>query len=337
MKLKIDLASRRPKYEQIVDSIMEAIQSGKLKKDQRIPSINEISEEYYLSRDTVEKAYSKLREKGLITSVKGKGYYICRTDVGISIRVLLFFNKISNYKKQIYNSFVNTMGPNAVVDLQIHHFNTTLFRSLVTNSLGSYDYYVIMPHFYDDFDGAVKVIESIPPGQLILLDKKLDCINMSCSAVYQDFEKDIFEILHETREMLDKYKKLILVFSKTIPHPPEIKKGFILFCKQNNFDFDIIYETDSQLAIDKGDAFIVIEENDLVNIIKKSRSEGYKVGEEIGILSYNETPLKEILLDGITVISTDHEKMGETAAQLILEKRQEQIKNPFKLIKRMSL
>jgi DNA-binding LacI/PurR family transcriptional regulator len=57
----------------------------------------------------------------------------------------------------------------------------------------------------------------------------------------------------------------------------------------------------------------------------------------VGIVSYNETPLKEILLDGITVISTDHEAMGTTAARMIMDKKLEKVKNPFKLILRNSL
>ena len=76
---------------------------------------------------------------------------------------------------------------------------------------------------------------------------------------------------------------------------------------------------------------------DLVNLIKKSWSLHLKIGKDIGIISYNETPLKEILPDGITVISTDHEKMDQTAARLILRNSEEKIKNPFSLIIRNSL
>src|SRR5690606_539451 len=77
--LKIDAESRMPKYRQIVNSIMEEIEKGNLKVGNRIPSINEISEEYYLSRDTVEKAYNYLKEKKIIVAAKGKGYYVART------------------------------------------------------------------------------------------------------------------------------------------------------------------------------------------------------------------------------------------------------------------
>jgi DNA-binding LacI/PurR family transcriptional regulator len=86
-----------------------------------------------------------------------------------------------------------------------------------------------------------------------------------------------------------------------------------------------------------GEAYIVAEDTDLVRLIKNCRNEKLKVGKDVGIISYNETPLKEILLGGISVISTDHSKMGETAARLILENREEKIRNPFSLIMRKSL
>lgn len=55
-----------------------------------------------------------------------------------------------------------------------------------------------------------------------------------------------------------------------------------------------------------------------------------KAGKEVEIISYNETLLKEILLDGISVISTDHTKMGETAARLTLSNSTEKSQNPFR-------
>ena len=78
--INIDENSRIPKYKQIIDSIIHNISIGKLSMDQKIPSINRFSEEFYLSRDTVEKAYSILKKRGIISSIRGKGYYISRTN-----------------------------------------------------------------------------------------------------------------------------------------------------------------------------------------------------------------------------------------------------------------
>jgi len=78
-------------------------------------------------------------------------------------------------------------------------------------------------------------------------------------------------------------------------------------------------------------------EDDLVGLVKKIRQSNFKVGKDIGILSYNENPLKEVLLDGITVMSTDFVRLGATAADLILNRTHKQVKNPFELIVRKSL
>ncbi len=334
---EIDAISKTPKYIQIIDSVTNAIKQGKLKKGDKIFSINELSNEFFLSRDTVQKAYDILEKKGIISPIKGKGFYINRTDVTTPYRILLLFNKISNYKKQIYNSFVETMGSKAIIDLKIHHSNAKVFESLLLDNSNEYDYFIIMPHFYDDITEAYRLIQTIPADKLLILDKDLKFVNKNYAAVYQDFQNDIVDALETGLDSLKKYDKLILAFPKIVPYPTEIAVGFRNFCMQQNFAYAIINEIKPDAEIKTGEAYIVIEEPDLVNLIKSCRSEKLKVGKDVGIISYNETPLKEILLDGISVISTDHAKMGETAAKLILENKKEKIKNPFTLILRKSL
>lgn len=335
--LKIDSNLKIPKYIQIVNAVSNAIRQGKLKKGDNIFSINELSDEFLLSRDTVQKAYNLLRKKGIITSVKGKGFYINRTDISTPLRILLLFNKISNYKRQIYHSFVNTMGDKAAVDLKIHHSNTQVLDSLITENLHEYDYYVLMPHFYSDADEIYTIIKKIPAEQIIILDKDLPHTYSKYAGVYQDFKNDIYNALESGLDSIRKYSKLILVFPKIIPYPKEIITGFRSFCNSHNMAYNIIDEIEEETIIIKKEAYVVIEETDLVTLIKSCQTQNLKVGKDIGIISYNDTLLKEILLDGITVISTDHQLMGETAAKLILENRKEKIKNPFTFIKRKSL
>jgi hypothetical protein len=145
------------------------------------------------------------------------------------------------------------------------------------------------------------------------------------------------EALEEGLDLLRKYSKLYFVHSNMIPYPPEMVRGFRKFCMQNFFKNEVIGEVSECTDIKKGDVFIVIEETDLSNVIKICLAKKLKIGKDVGIISYNETPLKEVLLDGITVITTNHESMGETAAQLILNDSKEKIKNPFSFIRRKSL
>lgn len=334
---EIDCARRTPKYLQIINSVTRSINQGKLKRGDKILSINELSAAFYLSRDTVQKAYDVLEMQGIIIPVRGKGFYINRTDVNDAYRVLLLFNKISNYKRIVYNSFVQEMDEQAVVDLKIHHGNARIFENLVMTHLNEYDYFVIMPHFYDHKDEAYNIIKKIPPQKLIILDKELDDYNGSHASVYQDFKNDIITALESGRHLLNKYKRLTLVFPKFVPYPIEISIGFKKFCITQNIEYRILSEVTTDTKVEKGDAYIVIEEADLVSLIKNCKCSGAKVGKDIGIISYNDTPLKEILLDGITVISTDHARMGQLAASIILENKQDRIQNAFNLIIRNSL
>lgn len=335
--LEISLETHVPKYTQVVNAITDAIRRGKLKKGQRIASINEFSEEHFVSRVTVEKAYNILRNKGTLVSVKGKGFYIKKVDFDEPVKVLLLFNKISNYKRQIYQSFFKTLGANAIVDLKIHHFNVQILKSLVEKHINDYDYFVIMPYFYENVNEAIDIIKSIPLQQLIIIDRQIPQFDPKCGTVYQDFENDIVQALEKGLDLLGKYSKLYFVHSNMIPYPPEMVRGFRKFCMQNFFKSEVIGEVHEYTDIKKGDVFIVIEETDLSNVIKICLAKKLKIGKDVGIISYNETPLKEVLLEGITVITTDHESMGETAAQLILNDSKEKIKNPFSFIRRKSL
>lgn len=334
---EIDGDKRTPKYLQIVNSVTKAIRQGYYKKGDRILSINELSNEHLLSRDTVQKAYDLLEKEKIIESVRGKGFYIYRTDIKRPYRILLLFNKISNYKRVIYNSFAETFGKKAMIDLKIYHSNVRLFSDIVESHLGEYDYYVIMPHFYEDIECAYKIIKKIPGDKLFVLDKDLAYFQQNYPAVYQDFKRDIFEALESGLMALCKYKLLTLVFPKYPFYPMEIVEGFRNFCLANGFKHRIISELKVNDEIAAKEAFVVIEESDLINLIKNVESGKLKLARDVGILSYNDTPLKEIIAGGISVISTDHAQMGQCAARMILENRKEKIKNPFHLILRNSL
>lgn len=171
--LHITFPPQIPKYLSVAGAIANAIRDGEFIRGQKLPSINELSEKHLLARDTVGKAYKELRRQGILESVKGKGYFISRVDVDTPLRILLIFNKISNYKKQIYNAFVQTLGNYAKVDLQIHHINLSLFENIILNNPGIYNYYVIMPHFYEQPDKVLDILSKIPEKQLVLLDKDL--------------------------------------------------------------------------------------------------------------------------------------------------------------------
>jgi len=314
--LTIDEGSKVPKYQQVVDTIVSDIEIGIVKVGDKIPSINETSEEYYLSRDTVEKAYKILRKRGIITAVRGKGFYVSSTGKNEERRVLLIFNKLSDHKKTIYNSFVKNVGTGFTVDLQVHNADSRTLEKIIIESLGRYDYYALMPHLRDETDSVKAAINKIPKERLILLNKDMDGIEGNYGCVFEDFELDIHQALYTGLEKIKKYNRLILVFPTDNYYCFGIRKGFTNFCEEEGFEYDVIERACHQ-QVNIGELYIVIEEVDLVELIKKANASNLRLGKDVGVITYNDTPFKEILAGGISVLSTDFNKMGDTLADMI--------------------
>ncbi|WP_166461214.1 GntR family transcriptional regulator [Flavicella sediminum] len=341
--IQIDEDSREAKYQQIVKSIIHNISIGNLVMDEKIPSINNFSEELYVSRDTVEKAYNILKERQVISSIRGKGFYIARTKLISKTNILFLINKLSSYKMRIYNSFVESIGANAHTDLHIYHCDETLFLNLLDKHKSSYDYYVVMPHFKTDklqhssiTETVSKALKKIPENKLILMDNDLEVDQNQIISIYQDFENDVYQALTAGLHKVSKYKKIILVYPEEsiYPYPKRILHGIGKFCAEHQFGFEVIDQIYDDMIVKQGDLFIIIEESDLVNFIRQARENESVLGEDIGVISYNDTPLKDLF--GISVVSTDFNIMGDTAAKMILNKERGKFKVPFNFIDRAS-
>ncbi|MCU7551890.1 GntR family transcriptional regulator [Chitinophagaceae bacterium LB-8] len=334
--IHIDEYSAMPKYQQLVNSIIKAIATEKLNIDDPLPSINELSFEFEISRDSVEKAYKHLKKTGIIGSFPGKGYYVKNTNVDKIIKIFLLFNKLSAHKKIIYESLANKLGDAATIDMYVYNNNFTLFKKLLLNCKEDYDYYIIMPHFLEGSENAHKFINTIPKDKLILLDKIIPRVTGNFRAVYENFEKDIYRSLEQALPRLSKYHALNIIFPEYTYYPSEIITGFTAFCQEYAFNYNIISDI-KKVPLARGEVYINLLEDDLVTLIEKSLEENLVIGEDIGIISYNETSIKKVLLNGITTISTDFQMLGEKTAELILSQAIKQVEVNFYLNLRNSL
>ncbi|MEN8116134.1 MAG: GntR family transcriptional regulator [Bacteroidota bacterium] len=333
--IRINHDSEIPKYKQVVELIISDIDAGIFKKGQRVPSINETSEDLLLSRDTVEKAYVYLKKKGILSSVRGKGYYVNNINIQKKIKVALIFNKLSNYKRSLYYSFVETLGSKAGVDVFIYNYNIDQFEEIINNQLTNYDYFVILPHFKNEQVDVGAVIKKIPKEKVLLVDRNLESLK-DYPIVYQEYEKDIQAALGQGTKLLKKYKKINLVFPANEYYSKHILRGFKIFCQVNGMQYAVIDQLEEKDVI-KNQAYVLISDDDLYRFIKIAKSKGWKLGKDIGVVAYNDNPVKEVLEDGITTISTNHDTIGRTAAQMILTKDFKRIKSPFEFVKRESL
>lgn len=65
-----------PIYRQLVDSIRTAIKKGALTAGQRLPTVQELTEQIKVARGTVKRAYDELEIAGLIEKVQGRGTFV---------------------------------------------------------------------------------------------------------------------------------------------------------------------------------------------------------------------------------------------------------------------
>lgn len=336
--IKLDNYSSTPKYQQIFNAITQGIKDGNIQAGAKLPSIPKICSNHDVAKKTVEKAYNLLKEKGIIEAVHGKGHYVMTSDVQQRRRIFLLFNKLSRHKKIIYDNFVKTMGDDVAIDFYVYHNEFPIFKDMITNPNHPvvYSHYVIIPHFLSSGHKAREIINEIPKNKLLILDKWVDGLDGEYAAVYQDFEKNIYDALMMLSEKLLKYQKINLVFPYDTYQPRDIIWGFQKACIDMNIPHYVINDI-REYQIKRREAYITLMEEDLVDLIKQSKVLDFKPIRDIGIISYNENPIKEILLDGITVISTDFEEMGRVAAEQILNSKTEHVENPFRIIERNSL
>lgn len=323
-----------PKYEQLVNEILRNIKTGRLKLGDKLPSINEICNNIDIARDTVVIAYNELKSRGIISPRHGKGFYVASTSVHNKLKIFLLFDVMNGYKEVLYRSFVKNLGKDFQVDIFFHYYNLKVFSQLIKDNADRYGYYVIMPHFNEDVSGLIK---KIPADKLLIIDKDLINHNENYAAVYQEFYKDIYSSLEKALKLLKKYKHFKFISNNNFQFiPAGMEKGFIKFCKDKGLDYSVNSNVRSSRP-SHGDAYLVVSDQDLIELLNISIRNSWKPGKDIGIVSYDDTPLKEILAGGVSVISTDFNAMGKTAAGIIKDNLTCRIENPCRFIARKSL
>jgi DNA-binding transcriptional regulator YhcF (GntR family) len=334
-ELQINHTSSQPKYLQLADAITLHIKEGNMDINEKLPSVNKLSRTLKISRETVFKALNYLSEKGIVESSNRMGYFVKKTDVIGELRVFMMLDKLTYFKEQIYQSIFHKISEFGEVDLYFHHHNFQLFETLITTNLNNYTHFVIVTFLREDVS---PVLNKIPPNKRIMLDCYEPSLEGNYTMIYQDFARDIYEHLLEAQSQLNKYHQLVLVATPELYHAPQVIKGFNKFCKKHRLAGKIVPYVNPD-EFEKGSVYITLRMNDrdLVDVIKLTHQHSLKLGEDIGLISYNDTPVKEVLEGGITVISSDFEFMGNTAADYIISGEIHSVANPSKLILRKSL
>lgn len=327
--------SDQPKYLQLAEQIIQQIQHKEITHTQKLPSVNTFSSELDISRETVFNALNHLKERGIVYSKNRKGYFVNRTDARNTIRVCLILNRFTTFKNELINGLQQGIGEKGVVDVFFHHHNKKILKSIIEDNLPNYTHIAVVTFFNEQVS---EILNLIPPDKRLILDCKEIGLDGKYMMVYQDVAEDIFQALSKTHNQLKKYNQLVLVGDDTHSQINQVEEGIQSYCHKYDFSYETIFEN-SAPEIQKNRVYIIVSDSEqiLANVIKSARGKKYKIGKDIGIICYDDTPMKEVLEGGITTISTDFTQMGKTAAKLIINGENHVLANSSKLILRKSL
>ena len=337
-EITIDTESHVPSYKQIINYFEGAVIRGEVHDGEIIPSMNQLASRLSISKETVKKAYGILREKGFIEPKQGKGFYIVERSAKRKLSVLILLDKLSSYKQMTINGIISELGSSADSLCCFFNQNIELFEYYINQDLGKHDYYIISPHFpLEDSvqQRAVKILKRIPNHKLILVDRDIPELQGRYGAIYQDFANDASIGLHEGLEKLKTIPKLNVITLQSSLYGHIIAQNVETFCTQNHIRVEFMHCAPE--VIEKGSVFLLLNSQldfGLIDLVRKAAAQKLKAGTDFGIISYNETAIDEVVLDGLTTISTSFEEMGREAARMIIQKRMWKVHCPFTMTRR---
>ena len=340
IRLSINKKSTVSLYRQIYRQIESGRRSGVLAPGEQLPSMNELAAEADISRETVKKAYNLLCRDGVILSRHGKGFFVAEMDKDHHLDILVLLDKQSIYKQVFLQAFQQALPPETHLTIQPYNQDPGLLEYYLDSHLDQYDYYIVSPHFALDKsvqDKATALLRRIPNRKLIMVDNWMRGVPGNYGVIYQDFRHDTANALGEVREDILRDGRL-----KVIVLPDSLYGSIILesvrdFAEKADVEVSVFHDVPE--SVEKGDVFLVLNsqlDSGLVRLSRQINASSLEVGKDVRIISYNEFPLNEIVLGGLTTFSTDFPAMGRKAAEMILSGHLEQIHNPFRITRRKS-
>ena len=340
IKFSIDKNSRTPFYTQLVRQFEKACKNGEIVEGETLPSMNALASSLDISRETAKKTYGILRDHGLVEPRQGKGFFVKGIGSSKYLRVLIISDVHSIYKQILLSAFQNKLSTRGDCDVTVllHNQDIHLLNYFLDRNMDNYDWFVVVPHFPLDDETQKEVLKQlrrIPNRKLILLDRWPELLPGNYGAVYQDFERDAPEALEPYVPELKNKGRLNVIALDSSLYKQLIEEGLRSFA--NRFGINIVFYTGIPEKLMAGDICLILSsqhDNGLVALAKRIEEQGLTIGRDVFIISYNDIPLNELVLNGLSSISTDFEKMGETAAEMILTGRIRKVHNPFQLIRR---
>ena len=328
----------KTKYYSLMEKLKQDIQSGKLPPGEKLPSENQLSAEYGLSRHTVRKALGLLSAEGYIYSEQGRGTFcserLRHTKKSHNIAVVITY--ITDY---IFPRLIQGMD-------QVLSANGYSIILKSTGNSRKLEAEALEDILKKDVDG---VIIEPSKSQLVcrhehlyrLLDE-YEIPYIFIQGIYEQMEEHPHILMDDsrggylvTRYLLELgHRQIAGVFKADDFQGRERHKGYVQALQEAGLPYDpdrVVWfhtedrKTKPSMGIEKMisrkiplDAVVCYNDQIAFGVLHKLKAMGIKVPEDISVTGYDHSLYARGEIE-LTTIAHPQEKLGEMAAELLLE------------------
>lgn len=318
------------KHNQLVQGIINAIDDRAILKGDRLPSVNTMIKELHFSRATIVKGIAELIDRGIIGSQKRLGYYVMGGESEKILNVALVMYNLDTFEEQFYRNFRHELKKNVRLDVFFHHGNIETFETILSQIKGAYEMYVIAPIPHPK---TKELLESIPRSKFLMFDR-YEPMEGVFNHLTQEFKESTYRILGQLAPKIREFEEIIFYHNPDSLDPKEMVGSFKKFL----VDFKIkgrVVRNYLPKSVEPGKVYFTLDNFILWEIMKDIKAKNLKFGKDVGVLSHNDEPAKEII--GITTFSTDFSIMGKRVGKAAMNREQVQETLPMRLARRNTL
>ncbi len=134
MQFRIDNASDRPVYLQIIDQVKRDIALGRLTRQERLPTVRQLAQRLAINPNTIAKAFRQLEQEGIIVTRAGAGAFVANLDshLNMTVRKRIVCDQL---ERVVVDAFHMQIDKQTLVDW----FNGTVEKFRLSSSGGPSD------------------------------------------------------------------------------------------------------------------------------------------------------------------------------------------------------
>jgi len=343
----------KPKYRLIYQTLKNKILNQKYAIGDKLPSENQLAEEYGVSRITSKRALSELENDGLVSRQAGIGTIVKKNNLEVPVKSEIIFvipfannNEFGDYT----SGLLEVLDENS--NYQLTTINNRLFRNLSMDRIraakGIIYYVETLSH---ELPTITKLyLNNIP---IVLLDKSFEDLPIP-SVTSDNFAGGYLA----TQELLNgQHQNISFLTSDIRLNEASVRSryfGYLSALKEKQIEPQVLRVSLDQPdeiqnlveAVKKQNITGIVAENDVlaIRVMNELRDYDIKIPQQLSIVGFDNIQASKLSYPALTTIDQNFVSLGANSAHILLELINHPDKEvprrttiPVKLIKRQSI